>query len=341
MKAYEQAILAGNGGDTSGMLVGPDPRIKITTSGAGNVYFRYQGVSGWHFSTGDGESWAPTKGQLIPTARTATVIVRNESGAPFHRACLFRKEGQSDTNVVELVVYVKNLEDQRTEFHLGPLCVEDEWVFDLMLLRPEIASLKYTVYGHSLTAVVPVLPSPDDQDAKVFDESGRVQGIVHEYGPAVQVTNTKLLDPYLNQRKVFGGIAELLDGTLCPFVCDEGQVIDLAQIRAKLEDDPLPPLRCDVHMANYGGLPGGNMLDMRVSDVRNVIAGFLFDESNQGQALKIDNDNMGGDPAPYAPKQFVACIDFEGQTYAFACKEGESVTFPDAWFGSSKGSGQA
>lgn len=82
-------------------------------------------------------------------------------------------------------------------------------------------------------------------------------------------------------------------------------------------------LQGEVKYAVYGGLQGGNANAMHAADVKDR----LRDQLRAGGIVTINNDTMGGDPAPGTVKHFGAIVTVAGKDCAFACQEGQTIDF--------------
>ena len=79
-----------------------------------------------------------------------------------------------------------------------------------------------------------------------------------------------------------------------------------------------------VKTAIYGALAGGNENSAQAADVTSALQNCI----NATDAIvRINNDNMGGDPSPGNGKHFGAIIMRDGGTYYYACAEGQKVDF--------------
>ena len=90
---------------------------------------------------------------------------------------------------------------------------------------------------------------------------------------------------------------------------------------------PVPPGpgKPTVKFAVYGGLKSGNPDNALAKDVTDALQTAI--NKTAGEVVKIDNGNMGGDPAHLVHKVFGAILVINGQRRAFACEEGQSIDF--------------
>ncbi len=77
--------------------------------------------------------------------------------------------------------------------------------------------------------------------------------------------------------------------------------------------------------ASYGALIGGNENDTGAFNVTGTLQGLL--DNNPNGVVTINNDSMGGDPAPGNTKHFGAIVIVNGDTLPFACEEGQTIDF--------------
>ena len=86
------------------------------------------------------------------------------------------------------------------------------------------------------------------------------------------------------------------------------------------------PPKPTVIIAVYGGLRDGNKIEA------NIVTEALQKAINNtaGEKVKIDNTNMGGDPAHLVKKQFGAIVVVDGKRRAFVCEEGQTIDFTTA-----------
>jgi hypothetical protein len=84
-----------------------------------------------------------------------------------------------------------------------------------------------------------------------------------------------------------------------------------------------------VIFAVYGGLRDGNPDNawQTAKDVTQALQTAIDNAAGLGQTVKIDNKNMGGDPAKHVKKQFGAIVEVNGVRRAFACQENETIDF--------------
>jgi len=80
-----------------------------------------------------------------------------------------------------------------------------------------------------------------------------------------------------------------------------------------------------VLFAVYGALRGGGQDNTEAADVKDALQTALNNHPNG--VVKINNANMGGDPAKGVGKHFGALVDVDGTPTAFACQEGQTIDF--------------
>jgi hypothetical protein len=80
-----------------------------------------------------------------------------------------------------------------------------------------------------------------------------------------------------------------------------------------------------VKFAVYGGLRDGNPDKAEAKDVTAALQTAI--NNTPSGSVKIDNHNMGGDPARRVKKVFGAVVDVHGTVRAFACQENETIDF--------------
>lgn len=81
----------------------------------------------------------------------------------------------------------------------------------------------------------------------------------------------------------------------------------------------------NVVFAVYGALRGGGQDNTEAKIVTNALQQRLSAAPNG--VVKIDNSNMGGDPAPGELKHFGAIVEIDGTRRPFACVEGQTIDF--------------
>ena len=79
----------------------------------------------------------------------------------------------------------------------------------------------------------------------------------------------------------------------------------------------------NVVFAVYGGLRNGDPLQEEAVEVTQALQAHLGPGSSG--TVVINNQNMGGDPAPGVVKHFGALIEVDGQRRAFACQENQEI----------------
>jgi hypothetical protein len=80
-----------------------------------------------------------------------------------------------------------------------------------------------------------------------------------------------------------------------------------------------------VIIAVYGGLRDGDPDKAEAKIVTGALQAAI--NKTPGQVVKIDNKNMGEDPAKRVEKQFAAIVDVNGKLGVFACKENQTIDF--------------
>jgi hypothetical protein len=86
-----------------------------------------------------------------------------------------------------------------------------------------------------------------------------------------------------------------------------------------------------VKFAVYGGLKGGNS-DQTLAAVRTAKLQAAIDASGGPSGLgpgvvRIDNTNLGPDPADGVQKHFGAIVEVDGVDMPFACLENQTIDF--------------
>jgi hypothetical protein len=79
----------------------------------------------------------------------------------------------------------------------------------------------------------------------------------------------------------------------------------------------------NVLFAAYGALRNGDPLQGEAADVTQALQANL--QPGSSGTVVINNQNMGGDPAPNVVKHFGALIDIDNERRAFACQEGQEI----------------
>jgi hypothetical protein len=89
---------------------------------------------------------------------------------------------------------------------------------------------------------------------------------------------------------------------------------------------PPGPGKPKVIFAVYGGLRDGNSDKAEAEDVTDALQTVI--NNTVGEVVKIDNKNMGRDPAKRVQKHFGAIVELAGgRTRAFACLENQTIDF--------------
>ncbi len=79
-----------------------------------------------------------------------------------------------------------------------------------------------------------------------------------------------------------------------------------------------------VEFAVYGALAHGDENIAEAKDVKSILENLI---NTKDGIVKIDNKNMGGDPSKGYTKHFGAQIIRNGDTFYFACQEGQTIDF--------------
>ena len=82
-----------------------------------------------------------------------------------------------------------------------------------------------------------------------------------------------------------------------------------------------------VKFAVYGGLRNGNQDSTEAANVRNALQAAINNSSNGNGVVRINNSNMGGDPAVGVVKHFAAIVEVDGVDRPFACQENQIIDF--------------
>ena len=82
-----------------------------------------------------------------------------------------------------------------------------------------------------------------------------------------------------------------------------------------------------VRFAVYGALRGGNQDNTEAADVTQALQTAINNSPNGNGVVKINNANMGGDPAKGVGKHFGALVEVDGVPRAFACQENQTIDF--------------
>lgn len=83
----------------------------------------------------------------------------------------------------------------------------------------------------------------------------------------------------------------------------------------------------NVIFAVYGALRGGNQDNTEAAIVTRALQARIDDSPNGNGVVKIDNANMGVDPAKGVRKHFAAIVEVDGRQRPFACGEGQTIDF--------------
>jgi hypothetical protein len=82
-----------------------------------------------------------------------------------------------------------------------------------------------------------------------------------------------------------------------------------------------------VIFAVYGGLKGGNQDNTKAAIVTNALQERIDNSPDGNGVVKINNANMGGDPAPGVQKHFGAIVEVDDVQRPFACLENQTIDF--------------
>ena len=82
-----------------------------------------------------------------------------------------------------------------------------------------------------------------------------------------------------------------------------------------------------VHFAVYGALRNGKQDNTEAADVKDALQAAINNSPNGNGVVKINNRNMGGDPAKGVGKHFGAIVEVDGVLRAFACQENQTIDF--------------
>jgi hypothetical protein len=80
-----------------------------------------------------------------------------------------------------------------------------------------------------------------------------------------------------------------------------------------------------VIFAVYGALKDGDPDKAAAEEVTATLQTVIDD--TVGEVVKINNENMGTDPAEGFKKHFGAIVDVHGTRRAFACEEDQTIDF--------------
>jgi hypothetical protein len=81
----------------------------------------------------------------------------------------------------------------------------------------------------------------------------------------------------------------------------------------------------NVVFAVYGALKDGNPDRTQAAEVTGALQRTI--NRTVGEVVRINNSNLGQDPAPGVVKHFGAVVDVNGTRRAFACQEGQTIDF--------------
>jgi hypothetical protein len=82
-----------------------------------------------------------------------------------------------------------------------------------------------------------------------------------------------------------------------------------------------------VIFAVYGALRGGNQDSTEAADVTAALQTAINNSPNGNGVVRINNTNMGGDPARGVQKHFGAIVEVDGVRRPFACLENQTIDF--------------
>jgi hypothetical protein len=82
-----------------------------------------------------------------------------------------------------------------------------------------------------------------------------------------------------------------------------------------------------VRYAVYGALRNGNQDNTEAKIVTAALQTAINNSPNGSGVVRIDNKNMGGDPAPGVQKHFGAIVAVNGTDRPFACLENQTIDF--------------
>jgi len=80
-----------------------------------------------------------------------------------------------------------------------------------------------------------------------------------------------------------------------------------------------------VIFAVYGALRSGGQDNTEAAIVTDALQGQLNNMPNG--VVRINNANMGVDPAPGVTKHFGAIVEVDGMSRPFACQENQTIDF--------------
>ena len=82
-----------------------------------------------------------------------------------------------------------------------------------------------------------------------------------------------------------------------------------------------------VKFAVYGALRNGNQDNTEAAIVTSALQTAINNSPNGNGVVRIDNKNMGGDPARGVQKHFAAIVEVDGRDRPFACLENQTIDF--------------
>jgi hypothetical protein len=82
-----------------------------------------------------------------------------------------------------------------------------------------------------------------------------------------------------------------------------------------------------VKYAVYGALRGGNQDNTEAAIVTQPLQQAIDNSPNRNGVVKINNVNMGGDPARGVDKHFAAIVEINDVDRPFACRENQTIDF--------------
>jgi hypothetical protein len=82
-----------------------------------------------------------------------------------------------------------------------------------------------------------------------------------------------------------------------------------------------------VKFAVYGALRGGNQDNTEAAVMTQQLQEAINRSPNGNGVVKINNANMGGDPARGVDRHFGAIVEINDVDRAFACPEGQTIDF--------------
>ena len=82
-----------------------------------------------------------------------------------------------------------------------------------------------------------------------------------------------------------------------------------------------------VRFAVYGALRDGIQDNTEAAIVTGALQMAIDNSPHGNGVVRIDNQNMGGDPAPGVQKHFGAIVEVDGTDRPFACLENQTIDF--------------